>query len=177
MSPAASPLSWFNTSLILAEISTGCSVIRFDSPVLDEKRDRKTATEIKNAAAPSKRISCCILKVFSVPEHPHKDFKSSWSCRNASSRLDGSVYRWGRPGLCLSSSGSTPPRTGFANLITPGSRLSILLPLHAGVTGFSSCLLDSVTFGPPHSIYTHGSCFPGRDDASNPACDRCFATT
>lgn len=93
MSPAASPQSWFNTSLILAEISTGSSVIWLDSPMLDEKRDRKKAMEIKNAAAPSKLISCCILKVFSVPEHFHKDFESSWSCRNASSRLDGNVYR------------------------------------------------------------------------------------
>lgn len=53
MSPAASPRSWFNTSLILSEISTGCSVIWFDSPVLDEKRDRKTAMEIK------KKKKCC----------------------------------------------------------------------------------------------------------------------
>lgn len=93
MSPAASPQSWFNTSLILAVISTDCTVIWFDSPMLDEKRDRRTAMEIKNAAAPSKVISYFILKVFSVPENFYKDFQSSWSCRNASCRLDGNVYR------------------------------------------------------------------------------------
>lgn len=71
--------------------------------------------EIENAAAPSKLISCFILKVFSVPEDFYEDFESSWSCRNASSRLDGKVYRWGLPGLCLSSSGSTPPRAALAH--------------------------------------------------------------
>lgn len=91
MSPAASPQSWFNTSLILAEISTGCTVIWFDSPVLDEERDRRRAMEIKNAAAPSRLISYFILMVFSAPEHFSKDFQSSWSCRNASGSLDGNV--------------------------------------------------------------------------------------
>lgn len=144
-----------------------------------QKEGQENSDGDKNAAAPLKHMSCFILEVFSVPGHFYEDFECSWSCRNASSCLNGIVYRWRLPGLCLSSSGSTPPRTGFCchgNLITPGSRLSILLPLHAGVTGFSSCLLDSVTWASTLHLHPR-SCFPGRDDGSNPARDRCFATT
>lgn len=48
------------------------------------------------------------------------------------------------------------------NLMMPGSHPLILLPLHAGVTGFSPCWLDLVTFGPSHSIYTHWILFSGQ---------------